>query len=93
MIANQEMPYDCYQEFDCKAEPKKEEVQAIYDWIKSVGDPKCADHTLIDDTAIVGAIAADLDKQQEHRRKGMRYITLANLASKTTTCSSTARVS
>lgn len=79
MIANQEMPYDCYQEFDCKAEPKKEEVQAIYDWIKSVGDPKCADHTLIDDTAIVEAIAADLDKQQEHRRKGMRYITLANL--------------
>lgn len=79
MIANQEMPYDCYQEFDCKAEPKKEEVQAIYDWIKSVGDPKCADHTLIDDTAIVAAIATDLDKQQEHRRKGMRYITLANL--------------
>ena len=79
MIANQEMPYDCYQEFDCKAEPRKEEVQAIYDWIKSVGDPNCADHTLIDDTAIVGAIAADLDKQQEHRRKGMRYITLANL--------------
>ncbi len=34
-IAKKEMPYDCYQEFDCKVEPTEEEVRAIYDWIKS----------------------------------------------------------
>lgn len=79
MISNQEMPYDCYQAFDCKREPTKEEVQAIYDWIKTVGDPKCTDRKLMDQQAIVSAIAADLDQQQEHRRKGMRYITLSNL--------------
>jgi hypothetical protein len=79
MVSNQEMPYDCYQEFDCKHEPTKEDIQAIYDWIKSVGDPRCADHKLIDEQAIVGEIAADLDHQQEHLRKGMRYITLSNL--------------
>jgi hypothetical protein len=79
-IAKKEMPYDCYQEFDCKAEPTEQEVTAIYNWIKSLGAiaAACADRRVIDEEAIVTAIAADLDKQQEHRRKGMRYITLSN---------------
>jgi hypothetical protein len=80
-IAKKEMPYDCYQEFDCKAEPTEQDVQAVYDWIKSLGQlavAACTGRKLIDEEAIVTAIAADLDQQQEHRRKGMRYITLSH---------------
>src|SRR4029078_6967784 len=79
-VAKKEMPYDCYQEFDCKAEPSEKDVQAIYDWIKSLGAftvPSCPGRKLIDEEAIVTAIAEDLDQQQEHLRKGMRYITLS----------------
>jgi hypothetical protein len=81
-VAKKEMPYDCYQDFDCKREPTEKEVQAIYDWIKSLGGfvvAACTDRKPIDEEAIVTAIAADLDAQQEHLRKGMRYITLSNL--------------
>jgi hypothetical protein len=80
-VAKKEMPYDCYQEFDCKREPSEKEVQAIYDWIKSLGAftaAACQGHKVIDEGAIVTSIAADIDSQQEHRRKGMRYITLTN---------------
>ena len=50
-IAKKEMPYDCYQEFDCKEEPSEAEVQAVYDWIKSLGDvalAACTGRKLID---------------------------------------------
>ncbi len=80
-LAKEEMPYDCYQEFDCKEEPTAVEVQAIYDWIEGLGKAvvaACGDRKPIDEEAIVTAIATDIDKQQEHRRKGMRYITLTN---------------
>ena len=81
-IAKKEMPYDCYQEFDCEVEPTEAEVKGVYDWIKGLGDiavAACADRKLIDTETIVTAIAADLEQQQEHRRRGMRYITLSNL--------------
>ena len=80
-IAKKEMPYDCYQEFDCKIEPTEEEVRAIYDWIKSLGEiavAACTGRKLIDEQTIVTAIASDLEAQPEHRRRGMRYITLSN---------------
>lgn len=80
-IAKKEMPYDCYQDFDCDREPTEKEVQAVYDWIKNLGGfavAACTDRKPIDEEAIVAAIASDLDDQQEHRRKGMRYITLSN---------------
>ena len=80
-IAKQEMPYDCFQEFNCDREPTEKEVQAIYDWIKSLGQvvvAACTGRNPIDEEAIVTAIGADLDAQQEHLRKGMRYITLTN---------------
>ena len=80
-IAKQEMPYDCFQEFNCKREPTEKEVKAIYDWIKSLGAAvvaACGDRKPIDEEAIVTAIAGDLDQQQEHLRKGMRYITLTS---------------
>jgi hypothetical protein len=80
-IAKQEMPYDCFQEFDCEREPSEQEVKAIYDWIKSLGAAvaaACGTRKPIDEEAVVTAIAADLDAQQDHLRKGMRYITLTN---------------
>jgi hypothetical protein len=80
-IAKKEMPYDCYQEFDCEDEPTEAEVQAVYDWIKGLGEvavAACADRKVIDEEVIVTAIASDLEAQPEHRRKGMRYITLSN---------------
>ena len=81
-IAKKEMPYDCYQDFDCKREPTEQEIKAIYDWIKNLGGfavAACTDRKPTDEEAIVTKIAADLDEQQEHLRKGMRYITLSNL--------------
>ncbi len=80
-VAKKEMPYDCYQEFDCKAEPSEKDIQAIYDWIKGLGAfvaAACTGRKPIDEEDIVSAIAADIDQQQEHRRKGMRYITLSH---------------
>jgi hypothetical protein len=64
-IAKKEMPYDCYQEFDCKAEPTEAEVKAIYEWIKNLGEisvAACTGRKVIDEEAIVTAIAADLDQ-------------------------------
>lgn len=83
-IAKKEMPYDCYQEFDCEEEPSEAEVQAVYDWIKGLGDvavAACTGRKLIDEETIVRTIAADLEALPEHRRKGMRYITLSNFYS------------
>lgn len=78
-ISKGEMPYDCYQEFSCPTdEPSKEEVQAVYDWIKSLGAGGCGVGP-IDEEGIVEAISEDIDAQQEHRQKGMRYITLSHL--------------
>ncbi len=81
-IAKQEMPYDVFQEFSGGPEPTKDEVQAVYDWIKSLDKTvvaACGDRKPISTGAIVDAIAEDIDNQQEHRRKGMRYITLSHL--------------
>ncbi len=80
-VAKKEMPYDCYQEFDCKQEPSEKDVQAIYDWIKSLGTAQlanCTGRKVIDEEALVTLIANDIEAQPEHRRKGMRYITLTN---------------
>ncbi len=80
-ISKGEMPYDCLQEFSCPEgaeEPTKEEIQAVYDWIKSLGGGACGNDP-IDEEAIVEAISEDIDAQQENRQKGMRYITLSHL--------------
>ncbi|HLC08246.1 MAG TPA: hypothetical protein VJK06_03070, partial [Methyloceanibacter sp.] len=80
-VAKKEMPYDCYQEFDCKTEPSEKEVQAIYDWIKSLGAVQlasCTGRKVVDEEALVTLIANDIEAQPDHRRKGMRYITLTN---------------
>ncbi|MGH6736594.1 MAG: DUF4384 domain-containing protein [Methyloceanibacter sp.] len=80
-IAKKDMPYDCYQEFDCEAEPTETDVKAVYDWIKDLGDQvtaACADRAPIDEAAIVSSISSDIGAQEERRRKGMRYVTLTH---------------
>lgn len=74
-IAKKDMPYDCFQEFDCEAEPTEAEVRAVYDWIKGLGDTvmaACASRAPVDERAVVTAIATDIDAQVRSRRKGMR---------------------
>ncbi len=81
-ITKNDMPYDCYQEAACDTgdveEPTKEEVQALYDWIKSLAGAPCGNEP-IHEEAIVEAISEDIDAQQDHRQQGMRYITLSHL--------------
>ncbi|HUU67761.1 MAG TPA: DUF4384 domain-containing protein [Methyloceanibacter sp.] len=80
-IAKKDMPYDCYQEFDCDAEPTAEDVKAVYDWIKGLGDSvvaACANRAPIDAAATADAIANDIAPQEASRRSGMRYVTLTH---------------
>ena len=80
-IAKKDMPYDCYQEFDCDAEPTEADVKAVYDWIKGLGDTitaACGNRALIDEAGVVTAIAKDIGAQPERRRQSMRYVTLTH---------------
>lgn len=81
-IVKKEMPYDTYYEFS-GAEPTAEEVTALRDWIEGLGQAQtatCEARKFVSNEDIVGAIAADLQSEADHRVKGMRYFTLANLA-------------
>ncbi len=72
-IAKKDMPYDCYQEFDCDAEPTAEDVKAIYDWIKGLGDTveaACGNRSPIDTAAMVTAIADDIAAQDASAASG-----------------------
>ncbi|MGD9866988.1 MAG: DUF4384 domain-containing protein [Hyphomicrobiales bacterium] len=71
------MPYDVLQEFSGGEEPTEEEIKAIADWIVSLAPPKC-DRKPIASAEIVDLIASDLNAQPDHRREGMRYITLSH---------------
>ncbi|MGK2922956.1 MAG: DUF4384 domain-containing protein [Methyloceanibacter sp.] len=80
-IAKKDMPYDCFQEFDCEAEPTEAEVKAVYDWIRGLGDTltaACANREPLDEAAVVIAMAKDIEAQTRDRRKGMRYVTLTH---------------
>jgi Domain of unknown function (DUF4384) len=80
-IAKKDMPYDCFQEFDCETEPTEAEVKAVYDWIRGLGDTMtaaCASRAPIDEGAVVTAMAKDIAAQPRNRRKGMRYVTLTH---------------
>lgn len=82
-ITNKEMPYDLYYEFDTShPEVTADDVEAVRAWIRSTGDQEakaCAGRAFVSSGDIVAAIAADLQKQPDHRVSGMRYLTLANL--------------
>ncbi|MEZ5923073.1 MAG: DUF4384 domain-containing protein [Hyphomicrobiaceae bacterium] len=81
-IVKKEMPYDTYYEFS-GAEPTEAEVAALRDWIEGLGQSQtasCEAHKFVTNEDLVGAIAADLQSEPDHRVKGMRYFTLTNIA-------------
>ncbi len=81
-IVKKEMPYDTYYEFS-GAEPTAEEITALRDWIEGLGQSQsasCEKRKFMTNEDVVGAIAADLQSEADHRVKGMRYFTLVNLA-------------
>jgi hypothetical protein len=82
-ITNKEMPYDLYYEFDTSHPAvTADEIEALRAWIKSTGDQEaraCTGRKFITSDDIVAAISADLERQPDHRVKGMRYLTLTNL--------------
>ncbi|MDQ0392357.1 DUF4384 domain-containing protein [Labrys monachus] len=82
-IINKEMPYDVNYEFDTtKPEVTAADIDALRTWIKSTGDQEaaaCSGRKFVTAGDIVGDIAADLQKQPDHRVRGMRYFTLTNL--------------
>lgn len=81
-IVKKEMPYDVYYEFS-GSEPTAEEITALRDWIEGLGDTQtasCEKHKFMTNEDVVGAIAADLQSEADHRVKGMRYFTLTNVA-------------
>lgn len=82
-IINKEMPYDVNYEFDTtKPEVTTADIEALRTWIKATGDQEaaaCANRKFITEEDVVGAISSDLQKQDDHRVRGMRYFTLTNL--------------
>ncbi|MGE0212607.1 MAG: DUF4384 domain-containing protein [Parvibaculaceae bacterium] len=82
-IASGNMPYDIKDGSNFLAEtPTEAEVAAIRAWIVSLklsAEAACAARDFVDNEEMVNAIANDLDQEPDHRVKGMRYISLANL--------------
>ena len=82
-IINKEMPYDVNYEFDTsKPEVTAADIETLRTWIKSTGDQEaaaCSGRKFLTSEDIVTAISTDLQKQDDHRVRGMRYFTLTNL--------------
>ena len=82
-LVNKEMPYDLYYEFDTShPEVTPSDLESLRAWIKSTGDKEaraCKDRKFVSSEDMVAAIAGDLQKQPDHRIKGMRYFVLTNL--------------
>jgi len=82
-IASGNMPYDIKDGSNFLAEtPTQAEVAAIRTWITSLKETAaatCGAREFVDNEEMVTAIANDLDQEPDHRVKGMRYISLANL--------------
>ena len=81
-IVKKEMPYDTYYEYTA-AEPSAEEITALRDWIEELGKTQtasCDASRFVTNEELVGAIAADLQSEADHRVKNMRYFTLTNIA-------------
>ncbi len=82
-VVNKEMPYDLIYEFDTtKPDVSAADIEALRTWIKASGDQEaaaCSGRKFVTSDDIIAAITADLQKQDDHRVKGMRYFTLTNL--------------
>ncbi len=82
VIVNKQMPYDVYQEGDYeKPSVTPEDLDALRNWIVAAaeGDNKCKPSELTYKD-IVNTMYQDLGNLPEHRRKGTRYLSLANLS-------------
>ncbi len=82
-IASGNMPYDLKDGSNVFAPtPKDDEIAGIREWInslKGVGTLACQDRKFISNDDVINSIAADMERQQEHRVAGTRYITLTHL--------------
>ncbi len=82
-ILNKDMPADYYHDGDFSIEPPTEqEVAAIRDWITSLGETQqasCASRPFISDADVLDAVNADLNRLDDYRVAGTRYILLDNL--------------
>ena len=82
-IANKEMPYDLYYEAATDApEVAEGDVKALRTWIETLGATTaaaCESRTFVGNDEIVRTIADDLEKLQDFRVKGTRYVTLTHL--------------
>lgn len=84
IIAEEKMPYDVFQDIGATTPPTPtaEELEALRAWITSLGKSataSCDTRKFVKNTDVVAAISADLERQRDHRVKGMRYLTLTNL--------------
>lgn len=83
-IADKEMPYDVNYEGETKYGTLSEgDLKALEAWIAALGTKataSCESHKLITPEAMIGFMAADLDRQPVPRRATTRYLTLTHLA-------------
>ncbi len=82
-IASGNMPYDLKDGSNIFAPtPKDDEIAAIRTWISSLKDTgtiACKGRDFISNDDVVKLVAADLEKQPDHRVATTRYITLTHL--------------
>jgi hypothetical protein len=82
-IANKEMPYDLYYEGSTDApEVSEGDVKALRAWIEGLGQTAaaaCGMRPFVGNADVVQLIADDLEKMQDFRVKGTRYVTLTHL--------------
>lgn len=83
-IVDKEMPYDIQYEGETKYPQVSEaDLKALESWITALGASQtasCEQHKFIDPTAMVGFMAADIEKVTRARRETTRYLTLTHLA-------------
>ncbi len=83
-IVDGEMPYDVAYEGETKYPQVSEaDLKALENWITSLGASQtasCEQHKFIDPAAMVGFMAADIEKVTRARRETTRYLTLTHLA-------------
>lgn len=83
-IVDKEMPYDIIYDGETKyPNISKADIDALSGWITSIGakaTASCETHKFIDAEAMVGFMAADIEKVTRARRESTRYLTLTHFA-------------
>lgn len=81
-LLNQEMPYDLYYEFADVPDVTENDILALRKWVEKLGKDKagsCATRKFVTNGDMVSAMARDLEKTQDVRVPGTRYITLTHI--------------